>query len=218
MNKPIIAAAPGHAFNSGATLLATCGYPLMTTDSKMAFNECTFGFVPHSGATYYLSRLPNEFGTFLALTGMSIHGTDAVKLNLVDSMLQTTTYVEDDVADTVYSMGYNPREFHESDTHHAQRLLQDKERKTARLNAILTRQERNHELDNKAYYQAQLWSGRDRLDRPRAFEDASERAPSSVGDADAMYNQMLRDEQAKYQHEGTPYLEQHKRDPTDFSY
>jgi len=63
------------------------GLPSMTVDSKMAFNECTFGFVPHSGATYYLSRLPNEFGTFLALTGMPIHGTDAAKLKLVDSLL-----------------------------------------------------------------------------------------------------------------------------------
>ena len=123
----------------------------MTTDSKMAFNECTFGFVPHSGATYYLSRLPNEFGTFLALTGMSIHGTDAVKLNLVDSLLQTTTYVEEDVADTVYSMGYNPREFHEIETHHSQRLFEDMERQTNRLSTILTRQERNVELNEKAY-------------------------------------------------------------------
>ena len=53
----------------------------------MAFNECTFGFVPHSGATFYLSRLPQEFGTFLALTGMPIHGTDAAKLKLVDTIL-----------------------------------------------------------------------------------------------------------------------------------
>ena len=118
-NKPIIAAAPGHAFNSGATLLATCGYPLMTTDSKMAFNECTFGFVPHSGATYYLSRLPNEFGTFLALTGLPIHGTDAAKVKLVDSILETTKLVDEDVADTVYSFGADPREFHNIRSHHA---------------------------------------------------------------------------------------------------
>lgn len=82
--------APGHAFNSGATLLASTGFPMMTVDSQIAFNECTFGFVPHSGATYYLSRLPHEFGTFLALTGMPIHGTDAAKLKLVDTIMQST--------------------------------------------------------------------------------------------------------------------------------
>ena len=92
---PIVAVAPGHAFNSGATLLASCGYPMMTIDSKMAFNECTFGFVPHSGASYYLSRLPHDFGTFMALTGLPIHGTDAAKLNLVDGILQSNINVEE---------------------------------------------------------------------------------------------------------------------------
>jgi len=86
-NKPILSVAAGHAFNSGATLLASSGIPMMTVDSQMAFNECTFGFVPHSGATYYLSRLPNDFGTFLALTGMPIHGTDAAQLGLVDGIV-----------------------------------------------------------------------------------------------------------------------------------
>ena len=83
----------------------------MTIDSRMAFNECTFGFVPHSGATYYLSRLPGDFGTFLALTGMPIHGTDAVKLGLVDGMLQSTRWVNEDLADIVYSQGYDGYEF-----------------------------------------------------------------------------------------------------------
>jgi len=99
----------------------------MTADSKMAFNECTFGFVPHSGATFYLSRLPSEFGTFLALTGMPIHGTDAAKLKLVDSVLQTTKAVDEDVADAVYSMGYNPREFHEMLTLHEERATKELE-------------------------------------------------------------------------------------------
>lgn len=56
-NKPLIAVAPGHSMNSGAALLAAASHPLATLDSKIAFNEVTFGFVPHAGATYYLSRL-----------------------------------------------------------------------------------------------------------------------------------------------------------------
>ena len=88
----------------------------------MAFNECTFGFVPHSGATYYLSRLPNEFGAFLALTGMPIHGTDAAKLGLVDGILQQTKHVDKDLANIVYSQGYDPREGHASFSLHEDRL------------------------------------------------------------------------------------------------
>jgi len=77
-NKPIMTVAPGHSFNSGASLLAASGFPSICHDSKLAFNECTFGFVPHAGSTYYTSRLPGDFGTFLALTGVPITGKDSI--------------------------------------------------------------------------------------------------------------------------------------------
>ena len=88
LNKPLIACAPGHAFNSGATLLAASGIPLVNNVSKIAFNEATFGFVPHAGATYYLSRLPGEFGTFMALTGMRVDGSDAIQIGLASGAVQ----------------------------------------------------------------------------------------------------------------------------------
>jgi enoyl-CoA hydratase len=72
--------APGVAFNSGASLLAATAHPMVTKGASLAFNEVTFGFVPHSGATFYLSRMPGEFGTFMALTGSSINGVDATEL------------------------------------------------------------------------------------------------------------------------------------------
>ena len=103
MNKPVVAVAPGHVYNSGATLLSAFGHPMMTADSKMAFNECTFGFIPHSGATYYLSRLGDEMGTFLALTGMSIHGEDAKRLGLVNQIVHTTEDLDQRIADIVWS-------------------------------------------------------------------------------------------------------------------
>lgn len=87
MNKPIIACAPGQAMNSGATLLAAMGHPMTTLDSKVAFNEVTFGFVPHSGATFYQSRLQGEFGTFMALTGLDIFGTESIKLGMAKGVI-----------------------------------------------------------------------------------------------------------------------------------
>lgn len=102
-NKPVVAVAPGHAFNSGASLLSAMGHPLMTADSKMAFNECTFGFVPHSGATYFLSRLPGDFGTFMALTGLPIHGVDAQKIGLVDNIVHRSKDFELALGDIIYS-------------------------------------------------------------------------------------------------------------------
>lgn len=43
-----------------------------------------YGYVPHSGSTYFLSKLPGEIGTFLALTGMDMNGTDAVEWKIAD--------------------------------------------------------------------------------------------------------------------------------------
>jgi enoyl-CoA hydratase/carnithine racemase len=53
LNKPLVALAPGVAFNSGASLLAATGYPMTTEHASFAFNEVSFGFVPHSGASFY---------------------------------------------------------------------------------------------------------------------------------------------------------------------
>jgi len=96
--------APGHSFNSGAGLLTASGLPSITSTTKIAFNECTFGFVPHAGSSYYASRLPGDFGTFLALTGMPITGQDALDLQIADSHIQIPRTYEHEVADILYSM------------------------------------------------------------------------------------------------------------------
>ena len=197
-NKPIVSVAAGHAFNSGATLLASSGIPLMTTDSQMAFNECTFGFVPHSGATYYLSRLPSEFGTFLALTGLPIHGTDAAKLGLVDGVVQRTKYLSDIVADTVFSLGADPREFHSVHVMHEDEIFANITQDGRRKQTTNSRIAQNKVLDSMAQNRAEIASGRDRLRRDRNFEESHERAPSSIGDVDGRYNLFLRNEQRKH--------------------
>lgn len=90
LNKPLLAAAPGVSLNSGAALLAATACPLMTETSTMAFNEVTFGFTPHSGASFYMSRMPGEFGTFMALTGLPINGIDATHLKIASSVLKSS--------------------------------------------------------------------------------------------------------------------------------
>lgn len=72
MNKPIFAIGSGNIFNSGAAIFASTSNPYVTKTATVCFNEVTFGMTPHSGAIYHLSKLPDEIGTFLALTGMHI--------------------------------------------------------------------------------------------------------------------------------------------------
>lgn len=96
MNKPIMAVAPGHCLNSGLNLLAASGYPTICHNTRVGFNECTFGFTPHAGSTYYAQRLPGDFGTFLVLTGTTMSGMDAIKLGMADRVIdEPKTYIEE---------------------------------------------------------------------------------------------------------------------------
>ena len=87
LNKPLVGVAPGHSFNSGAAFLCATGLPTVTLDSKLSFNDVAFGFIPHGGSSYYLSRLQGELGTFMAVTGLPITGIDAKEFGLVDGLV-----------------------------------------------------------------------------------------------------------------------------------
>ena len=78
----------------------------MTLDSKICFNETSFGFIPHGGSTYFLSRLPGELGTFLALTGFPVQGKDAADLKIVDDLIHKTEYYEDHLRDIVDALDF----------------------------------------------------------------------------------------------------------------
>ena len=106
INKPIVGVAPGHAFNSGASFLAATGLPTVTLDTKVTFNEVAFGFVPHGGSSYYLSRLPGELGTFLAITGFPMTGIDAKELGIADSLVHYSQAYEEEITDILFAMEF----------------------------------------------------------------------------------------------------------------
>lgn len=90
--------------NSGLNLLAAASYPTICHNTRVAFNECTFGFTPHAGSTYYAQRLPGDFGTFLVLTGTQISGMDAIKLGMADKLVEIPETYDEEVANIVRSM------------------------------------------------------------------------------------------------------------------
>ena len=65
-----------------------------------------FGFVPHGGASYYLSRLPGELGTYLAITGLPMTGVDAKLLNLTDMLIHKTSTYKYILADIMENMEF----------------------------------------------------------------------------------------------------------------
>lgn len=61
------------------------------------FNEATAKnkLVPHAGASYYLTRMPGELGTFLALTGTPFTGEESTGvLGLSDYILNWNKNLE----------------------------------------------------------------------------------------------------------------------------
>ena len=96
--------APGSSLNSGAGLVTASGIPIMAHNSMLAFNETQFGFVPHAGSSYYMSRLPGEFGTFLQLTGFPVSGKDAIKMGIADGMVDHLHDHEFHMQDVITSM------------------------------------------------------------------------------------------------------------------
>lgn len=94
---------PGNSLNSGASIYVASGFPIIMEKTMLAFNEVQFGFVPHAGSTYFLSRLPDEFGTFLSLTGMPFSGKDAIRLDLADNYVDTLRDLEAGLHNAVFA-------------------------------------------------------------------------------------------------------------------
>ncbi len=57
---------------------------LVTSTSRLAMPETIIGFFPDVGMCWWLSRAPGEYGTYLALTGTTIGGAEAIYAGLAD--------------------------------------------------------------------------------------------------------------------------------------
>lgn len=106
LNKPIMAFGHGHCYNSGASWLSATGCPTSTLNTRIAFNDAKFGFVPHGGSSYYLSRMQGELGTFLAVTGLSITGEDAIMHGLTDKLVHSSKPYENILLDTIINLDF----------------------------------------------------------------------------------------------------------------
>lgn len=58
----------------GVGLSGHAPFRIATEKTNMAMPETKIGYCPDVGANFLLSRLDGELGTYLALTGLSLHG------------------------------------------------------------------------------------------------------------------------------------------------
>ncbi|EGR29154.1 hypothetical protein IMG5_162090 [Ichthyophthirius multifiliis] len=75
-NKPLLVNINGPITGSAASIFTRIPLAMGSKHTKFSLNETHLGYIPDAGASYYLSRLKNDLGTFLALTGYQLDGYD----------------------------------------------------------------------------------------------------------------------------------------------
>lgn len=74
--QPLLININGPISGSAASIFTRIPFAMGNKSTTWKLNETSFGYIPDAGASYYLSRLNGELGTFLALTGWKIDGFD----------------------------------------------------------------------------------------------------------------------------------------------
>ncbi|KAF7311354.1 3-hydroxyisobutyryl-CoA hydrolase, mitochondrial [Mycena kentingensis (nom. inval.)] len=74
LRKPYVAILDGVTMGGGVGLVANAPFRVATENTVFAMPETKIGYCPDVGASYFLSRLDGEIGTYLALTSDIIKG------------------------------------------------------------------------------------------------------------------------------------------------
>ena len=80
--KPYVALIDGVCMGGGMGLSIHGSARVVTESAVLAMPETGIGFFPDVGASFFLPRLPGDYGMFLALTGTRVYGAYAVSLGL----------------------------------------------------------------------------------------------------------------------------------------
>lgn len=87
--KPILVWGSGIVMGGGLGLLAGASHRVVTETSRIAMPEIGIGLYPDVGGSWFLRRMPGRSGLFLALTGASINGSDALEVGLADFLVNS---------------------------------------------------------------------------------------------------------------------------------
>lgn len=90
--KLIVSLQDGIVMGGGIGISAYCGLRVATERTQLAMPETIIGFFPDVGALYLLSRAPGGLGRYLALTGVTINGPDAVAVGFSDAVIDAATW------------------------------------------------------------------------------------------------------------------------------
>jgi enoyl-CoA hydratase/carnithine racemase len=83
-SKPFIVWGSGIVMGGGLGLMVGGSHRVVTESSRIAMPEISIGLYPDVGGSYFLNRMPDNYGLFLGITGASINATDAKFCHLAD--------------------------------------------------------------------------------------------------------------------------------------
>ncbi|MEW6642739.1 MAG: enoyl-CoA hydratase/isomerase family protein [Pseudomonadota bacterium] len=92
--KPYVAYMDGIVMGGGVGLACHSSHRVVTEKTRIGMPEVSLGFFPDVGGTWLLSHAPGEVGTYLALTGQTAGGADAVVAGLADAFVTTDRWPE----------------------------------------------------------------------------------------------------------------------------
>ncbi|MCL2784373.1 MAG: enoyl-CoA hydratase/isomerase family protein [Propionibacteriaceae bacterium] len=82
--KPYTAQMHGIVMGGGMGISIHGSRRVVAPTTKLAMPETIIGLWPDVGVCYHLAGLPDEVGTYMALSGLTITGRDALGMNLAD--------------------------------------------------------------------------------------------------------------------------------------
>ncbi len=88
-SKPIIAWGDGIVMGGGLGIFVGASHRIVTQRSQLAMPEISIGLYPDVGGTWFLNRMPNNWGIYFGLTGARMTGGDAQFLGLADYVINS---------------------------------------------------------------------------------------------------------------------------------
>jgi enoyl-CoA hydratase/carnithine racemase len=85
--KPLLVWGSGIVMGGGLGLFAGASHRIVTETSRFAMPEITIGLFPDVGGSWFLPRMPDRQGLFVALTGASLNGHDVLSAGLASHFL-----------------------------------------------------------------------------------------------------------------------------------
>lgn len=82
--KPILSIMNGITMGGGVGLAAHASHRIAIERTKFAMPEAGIGFFPDVGASWLLTRKPDSFGTYVALTGVTCGPGDTIHAGIAD--------------------------------------------------------------------------------------------------------------------------------------